>query len=244
LTYHGKLSEKVGSLMNSNDDFLGRFNSCVYNSETPIEFEQEWQSIIVDFGLQKNAWLSQMYDTRDMWIPAYFKDLFLGAVLTTTLRSESENHFFNNFTNPHLSLVEFWMRYESALELQWYGQLQSDNKTSSSVPLLKTTKDLERHVGKIYTFANFHKFQDEFWNACMDCEIEDRQAIDEGFVITVVDNTRNKTKKRQVMCNPSNHMAHCSCKMFECEGIPCCHILCVLKGKPLRELPSYYILSR
>jgi len=32
--------------------------------------------------------------------------------------------------------------------------------------------------------------------------------------------------------------------MFECEGIPCCHILCVLKGKGLREIPSYYILNK
>jgi len=109
-----------------------------------------------------------MYDIRDMWIPAYFKDLFLGAVLRNTSRFESENHFFSNFTNPHLSLVEFWMGYESALELQRYGQLQSNNETSSSVPLLNTTKDLERHAGEIYTFANFYKFQDEFWNACMD----------------------------------------------------------------------------
>jgi len=165
-----------------------------------------------------------------MWIPAYFRDLFLGAVLRTTSRSESENHFFSNFANPHLSLVEFWMRYESALELQRYGQLQLDNETSSSMVLLKTKKDLEKHASEIYIFANFYKFQDEFWNACMDCEIEDRQPIDEGFIITIVDNTRNKSKKRQVTYNPSNHMVHCSCKMFECEGIVCCHILCVLKG--------------
>ena len=39
-------------------------------------------------------------------------------------------------------------------------------------------------------------------------------------------------------------MVHCSCKMFECEGIVCCHILCVLKGKPLCELPSHYIVNR
>jgi len=30
----------------------------------------------------------------------------------------------------------------------------------------------------------------------MDCKIEDRQSIDEGFIITVVDNIRNKSKKR------------------------------------------------
>jgi len=72
-------------------------------------------------------------------MPAYFRDLFLGAVLGTTSCCESENNFFSNFTNSHLSLVEFWMRYESALELQRYGQLQFDNESSSLVPLLKIT---------------------------------------------------------------------------------------------------------
>jgi len=230
-----KLSGKVGCSLNSDNDFLARFKSCVYNSETPIQFEQEWKNVIKDFGFQNNAWLSHFYDIRDMWIPAYFRYLFLGAVLRTTSRCESENRFFSNFTNPHLSLVEFWMRFESAVELQRHGQLKADNETSSSLPALKTTKDLEGHEGEIYTYANFYKFQDEFWNACMDCEVEDRQAIDEGVVITILDNTRNMTKKREVVCNPSVHVAYCSCKVFECEGIPCCHILCILKGKALHE---------
>ena len=60
----------------------------------------------------------------------------------------------------------------------------------------------------------------------------------------MVDNSQNMGKTRQVIYNPSNHVAHCSCKMFDCEGIPCCHILCILKGKVLRELPSYYVLNR
>ena len=47
------------------------------------------------------------------------------------------------------------------------------------------------HASEVYTFTNFYKFQDEFWNACMDCEIEDRQPIDEGFIVTVIDTTRN-----------------------------------------------------
>ena len=42
------------------------------------------------------------------------------------------------------------------------------------MPVLKTSKELERHVGEIYTYSNFYKFQDEFWNACMDLEIEDK----------------------------------------------------------------------
>jgi len=176
-----------------------------------------------------------------MWIPSYSRDLLLGVVLRTTSRSESENHFFSNFINPHLNLIEFWMRFESVVESQRHGQLQLDNESSSSKPTLKTIKHLERHVSEIHTFANFYKFQDEFWIACMDCEIADKQVTEEGHVVTIVDNGHSRGVKRQVVYDLSNHVAHYSCEMFECEGIPCRHILCVLKGKGLHELPSYYI---
>ena len=235
-----KLSEKVGCSLNSNTEFINHFKSCVYNSETTIEFEQAWQCIIQEFGLEKNEWLSKLFDIRDMWIPAYFRNLFLEAVLRTTSRSESENRFFSNFTNPHLSLVEFWMRFESAVELQRHGQLQLDNETSSSKPTLKTAEDLERYVSEIYIFANFYKFQDEFWIACMDCEIDDKQVTEESHVVTIVDNGHGREVKRQVVYNPSNYVVHCSCKMFECEGIPCHYILYILKGKGLRKFCLLY----
>jgi len=78
----------------------------------------------------------------------------------------------------------------------------------------------------------------------MDCEVDDKQVLEDGHVISIVDNSHNRGVKREVVYNPSNHVAHCSCKKFECEGIPCHRILCVLKGKGLREMPSYYILNR
>lgn len=91
-----------------------------------------------------------------------FQGFVLGAVLRTTSRSESENQLCSNFTNPHLSLVEFWIQFESTVELQRHDQLQADNETSSSLSILKTTKYLERHVGEIYTYANFYEFQEDF----------------------------------------------------------------------------------
>ncbi|KAL2930456.1 Protein FAR1-RELATED SEQUENCE 5, partial [Bienertia sinuspersici] len=224
-----KLSEKVGYSLNSDDDFNTQFKSCVYNSETPSEFEKEWKSIIDKFDLHKNT---------------YFRNVFLGAVLRTTSRSESENSFFSNFTNPHVSLVEFWMRYESAIELQRHSQSIEDNVCSSSKPELRTNRDLERHASEIYTFTNFYKFQKEFWMACMDCEIEEKKEVDDGLLIKVIDVSYKSHKIRHLSYSPQNYIVHCSCKMFECEGIPCRHILCVLKGKCLSEVPSYYILNR
>ena len=81
------------------------------------------------------------------------------------------------------------MQFESVIDLQRHGQLQSDNETTSSMPELKTTKELEKHVAEIYTYANFYKFQDEFWAACMDCEVENKQEVEEGLLIYVTDNS-------------------------------------------------------
>jgi len=44
------------------------------------------KSVVHDFGLEKNEWLSKLFDIRDMWIPAYFRDLFLREVLRKTSR--------------------------------------------------------------------------------------------------------------------------------------------------------------
>ena len=72
-----KLSEKVGCSLNSGTKFNTRFKSCVYNLESPVEFELTWKSIIEDFGLQNNDWLSLLFIIRDMWVPAYFRICFL-----------------------------------------------------------------------------------------------------------------------------------------------------------------------
>ena len=106
------------------------------------------------------------------------------------MRIESENNFFGNFTNAHLSLVEFWMHWENAMDLQRHRQSKANNDTSSLMLKLRTNKDLERHAAKIYTYSNLYRFQDELWVACMACEIEDKKEIKQGFVIEVADSSK------------------------------------------------------
>lgn len=48
-----KVSEKVGVKLFSNPSFNHRFQSCVWESETPEEFERKWASIIRDFELDR-----------------------------------------------------------------------------------------------------------------------------------------------------------------------------------------------
>jgi hypothetical protein len=53
----------------------------------------QWTSIINDFQLTANEWLSTRFLIRKLWIPAYFMDIPLAGVLRTTSRSESANSF-------------------------------------------------------------------------------------------------------------------------------------------------------
>lgn len=78
-----KVSEKVGVKLFTNPSFQNRFQSCVWESETPEEFEGKRTAIIRDFELDGVEWLTFMYGMRDNWIPAYFMDTFLARMRST-----------------------------------------------------------------------------------------------------------------------------------------------------------------
>ncbi|KAK2383722.1 protein FAR1-RELATED SEQUENCE [Trifolium repens] len=222
--------------------------SCIWNSESSEEFEEKWNNIISEYKLEQNGWLSKMYDLRSMWIPAYFKDTFMAGIMRTTSRSESENSFFGNYLNKNLTLVEFWMRFDSALEAQRHKELLADNDTLHSNPELKMNMDLEKHGREVYTHENFYLFQKELWSACVECGVEGTKKNGENLLFSILDNVvvngTKVSKHREVVYSVSNNIAHCSCKMFDSEGIPCRHILCVLKGRDFSEIPSHYIVNR
>ncbi|KAL2900303.1 Protein FAR1-RELATED SEQUENCE 5, partial [Bienertia sinuspersici] len=62
-------------------------------------------------------------------------------------------------------------------------------------------------------------------------------------IVTLIDHKRN-SKIHTVRHHLENNSAECSCKMYEREGIPCRHILWVMKEKGLKSLPAAYIKTR
>jgi hypothetical protein len=122
-------------------------------------FESNWSSFINDFQLGSNEWFSTRYFIRASWIPAYFMDIPLAGVLRTTSRSESDNSFFNRFIHRKLSFVEFWLRFDIALECQCEEELKADNKSIHTTPKLVTLWPMEKQCGMTYTHEVFQKFQ-------------------------------------------------------------------------------------
>ncbi|XP_074278264.1 uncharacterized protein LOC141601857 [Silene latifolia] len=74
-----KLPEKVGPVICKDTEFLKKINRCVWSEDVePPEFEERWTTLVESRGLSDNEWLKEKYNIRNMWVPAFFRDLFLG----------------------------------------------------------------------------------------------------------------------------------------------------------------------
>ncbi|XP_021749463.1 protein FAR1-RELATED SEQUENCE 5-like [Chenopodium quinoa] len=208
----------------------------------PAEFEEKWNKVISEFHLNDHEWLAYMYNIRDMWIPAYFRDLFLGGIMRTTSRSESENNFFTMFTNPHLTLIEFYMRFECALNAQRHTQNKMDNDSKNKRPECKTPIPLEKDASELFTTTIFYEFQYELEIGCFNCGVEEMKKDNELYIFNLREGTRRRTF--DVVFDPTTFDTKCFCKKFERDGVPCRHMIWVWKARMLEKIPKAYILNR
>ena len=102
---------------------------------------------------------------RVRWIPAFLRDEDMSGLMRTTSRSESENHFFGRFTNPHLTLVEFLSHFESAMD----SQRKNDHESRYNTPEYRTELKLERDAAELYSLSVFFDVQDELVSSIVHC---------------------------------------------------------------------------
>ncbi|XP_074298410.1 protein FAR1-RELATED SEQUENCE 5-like [Silene latifolia] len=238
-----KLKEKVSYQLFQDEDFKTRLNRCVWNNQLePDEFKEQRGKIMTDYQLVEHEWFSDLYDLRKQWIPAYFKDVSMSGLMRVTSRFESENSFFDRFLTPHLTLVEFWVCYESALEAQRHKQskLNSDNK-QSKIPR-KTKSNLEVHASDIYSHNIFKDFQTELVAALSDCCFKDMEKIDETKIYILTD-LQMPNKSWNVAYSPDNMEITCSCSMFR-EWV-CCASTPLDSTQPrFSKIPNKDIMQR
>ncbi|KAK9689489.1 hypothetical protein RND81_09G062400 [Saponaria officinalis] len=222
---------------------MSKISSIVWDIDLePEEFEEKWGNVISEHSLQDNPWLSYMFGIRERWIPAYFRDLPLGCLLRTTQRSESENSYFKRFENHFGTLVEFSMRFTSAMEQQRHTQRQLYTKNKHAMSQTITPLKLEKHDSVIYTHAVFSEFQEEVRQSVCSLGIAgfnkngnmEYHDVDNGVRI----------RKYRVEYNAKTKMTAYGCKLFERRGFICRHILWVWAGRKMYSIRDDYILPR
>ncbi|XP_074291021.1 protein FAR-RED IMPAIRED RESPONSE 1-like [Silene latifolia] len=161
-----KVPCKYGSKRKDYQVFLKKLNAIVWDEELEAEeFDNRWSAIMEEHIPADIEWFMDCYDIRRQWVMAHWKDLRMGGIMRTTQRSESENSFFKRCEARNGTLVEFWMRFESALDQQRHNQKRLDNENRHSNPKLCGKLAIESDGAKIYTHDIFEEFQEELKNA-------------------------------------------------------------------------------
>lgn len=236
---HGRFSESHVS--KQNDNFMSELEDCIFRSWTHEEFEKRWEALVDRFELRENEWIQSLYEDRKLWVPTYMKDNAFLAGMSTLLRSESVNSFFDKYVHKKTTAHEFVKQYEAILLDRYEEEAKADSDTWNKPPSLKSPSPFEKHVSCVYTPAVFRKFQNEVLGAVACVPKKEKQ--DETTTTFRVQDFE-KVQEFTVSRNELNSDISCICRLFESKGFLCRHTMIVLQICGLSTIPSQYILKR
>ncbi|XP_020254119.1 protein FAR-RED IMPAIRED RESPONSE 1-like [Asparagus officinalis] len=153
-----KFSEKIDVVKYS--IYKSEFSACIWKSETPEEFDLQWESLIKKSGLEGNRWLQDQYELRSRWIPTYVNHIF-SVDMSSSQRAESGHAFFKKFISKNNSLVDFMIQFGRGLVRQRHEELMADHKDVIEKPKLRINHDFLEQMVDIYTNEIYYKFEAE-----------------------------------------------------------------------------------
>ncbi|XP_076933309.1 protein FAR1-RELATED SEQUENCE 5-like [Bidens hawaiensis] len=156
-----KLPAKVFGDVIENTNVRSRLHLLVWNMFiTPDTFESTWHYLIEKFGLQDNEWLNNMFEIRDRWVPAYFREIPFCCLMKTTSRCESSNATFKVNSTSANTLVQFMLCMEFRLDSQRYSQrnFRKEIMKGKYCCYVTNTETVDAHV--LYSVTHLDKRKD------------------------------------------------------------------------------------
>ena len=131
-----KFPEKHSHIYHKNSAFKRVLKRCIRESPSVEKFEEDWNNLILTYGLEKNEWLQGLYDIRKSWIPVYNRNTFF-ARMNTTQRSESINAFFDSFVDSRTTLQGFVTKFAKAVDSHYEKERKEDFDSRHKSPSLR-----------------------------------------------------------------------------------------------------------
>ncbi|TYI20127.1 hypothetical protein ES332_A07G214400v1 [Gossypium tomentosum] len=235
-----KFPEHLSCIMNQKENFIKKFNKCIYMSWTHEQFEKRWYRMVDKFELMEHEWVLSLYNDREKWVPIYMRHIFLAGISTTN-RSESVASFFDKFMHKAATFGEFIEQLKSfSLEL-YEMEAKADFETQSKQPELRSVSVFEKQMSMIYTDTVFKKFQAEILGI-VSCHLQ-KESEDEDNVVFRVDDFEER-QNFLVAWSKREFDICCLCRSFEYKGFLCKHSLLVLQMSGVSDIPCHYILKR
>ncbi|XP_028116020.1 protein FAR1-RELATED SEQUENCE 7-like [Camellia sinensis] len=141
-------------------------------------------------------------------------------------------------------LYEFVRHYDRALAWIRYNEAGDDAETNNTLPVLITPlRDVERHGAELFTRNIFRMFRHEILEEGK-LNVKDVFNLSDGQKCYYIHNYKVKDRSWIVTHNPVDAAMRCSCTKFESLGLPCCHMICVMKAENLTQIPPTCVLHR
>ncbi|KAH9679529.1 protein FAR1-RELATED SEQUENCE [Citrus sinensis] len=221
------LQRNAQSNVHKTPEFVTRFKDFLLGNYRPEEFEQLWQNMVEELGLQNNDWVKKIYSKRERWAEAFLRGHFFGGMRTTQC-CEGMNAYMNRFLQRKLKLHEFVRQIDRALRRTRNNNLGHNFKTKHSIPMISThLPSLEKHAAGVYTQKLFYKVRKQIYKEGQFILLSNVTLLDIQ-VYTLTRHLEAKKKWTVVYYLKEQHF-ECSCKKFESIGIPCSHLFCVMK---------------
>ncbi|XP_061998983.1 protein FAR1-RELATED SEQUENCE 7-like [Rosa rugosa] len=239
------IGRNIGQNLNS-EEVKKAIGQLMFASLTVAEWESAWQSVILKFGLQNNAWVCSLYKKRDRWAEAYFRGHFFGGMCSTQ-RCEGMNCQFKKQISRYTKLSDVMPRLEWKLNRLRDRVMRDNFNVKNTTPVFDThMRGLEEQACKIFTHDIFIMIKSQI-------RFEGRFVVHKRFkfpnVDAIVFYLGQYDRVERLWCveyrgNNGNPEWLCSCKMYESDDIPCAHLFSVMKAELVSEFPNCLILKR
>ncbi|XP_076936332.1 protein FAR1-RELATED SEQUENCE 1-like [Bidens hawaiensis] len=202
---------KVGSKIYNETDFKERLCDIVWTDQIFAEhFENEWGQIMHDFHLTDHEWLTDIYEMRSSWIPAFYRDENMSGLMRTSSRSE-----------------KFFAHFDSAIEHQRNEHGRNDHDSRYKSPRIWSNFPLERQAAEIYTRNIFFDVQLEIDTSIHQCQYRSYHVVGDFIKFYIKDFQFYPSSTWEVMYRSEDLTVYCSCKRSEQFGLLCRHIFFV-----------------
>jgi hypothetical protein len=223
-------------------NFLPKFKQCMFGNFDIDEFERRWEDVVVEFGLENNNWIREMYEKRKMWSTAHVRGSFFAGFRTTS-RCEGLHSEFGKYVSVLSNLLDFLHHFFRWVSDVRYREIEGDYESSFGETVLQTQHEcLERSASNLYTRAIFKIFRPMLERSCK-CKVEGKEQCGSIFTYFVYKYPRKDVQWVVTYCQ-EKLVFECSCKRFETFGITCEHVITVLVYLDIVVMPECLVLKR
>ncbi|XP_040364040.1 protein FAR1-RELATED SEQUENCE 5-like [Rosa chinensis] len=223
------------------------FFHLIFAGLTVEQWESAWQYFVAMNRLENNTWVAGMYNKRHRWGEAFFRDHFFAGICSTQ-RCEGMHKNLKGGIGRCMRLYEVLPRMEKTVQRIRQQVLYDDYRSENCEPVyVSHMRGLQEDIGRRFTHDIFLLIKDQIRYESKFILDPNRLVDPHTHSVLISLSQYGKPQRRwTVLYQPdeNNPSFVCSCKLFESDGIPCCHIFAVIKNEQITTLPESLVNKR